>query len=768
MNLKKWLCSFRTSCFLLVVYAVLLAVATFVEKYTDTATAFSFIYHAPWFVLLQAFMALSFVCSVWRFRREWKFRWAFWLTHLAFLVILIGASASFFWSEEGILHLREGEQGRTFVVRKGLESYERTLPFDIRLDDFRVIRYPGSSSPASFESDVTVLRDGTVVKAKIYMNHVLDMGGYRFFQTSYDPDERGTVLTVNRDTAGRRITYTGYFLLAVGLLGMFFDSRSRFRRIDRQLRRLRAAGCLFFVVTANVAASSSVEIPDFLKRNIVPVTHAERFGALPVQSHSGRIMPANTFAREILRKLVRSEQVDGMTPDQFLLSVYLWPQEWAKVALFEIPDEQIRSRYGLGNQSRCTFTQFFESDGTYKLQSDLDKIFVKAPGERTRYDKDLIKLDESVNIFYSLASQQLMRIFPHETKEGCPWFAPGGDLSSFAGEDSMFVSRIFVWYLSAVEEAAISAKTEEADKVLSMISTYQNAKGKEVLDAGKIGMELTYNRLQPFRTCRIGYFVCGGLLLCIAFMRFFRTRHSLKILTWGLFVSLVFVFLYHTYGMAMRWMISGYAPWSNAYETMIYVAWATALGGLFFIRHNPIVTALSALLGGVMLFVSGLNWMDPQITPLVPVLRSVWLLFHVAVIVAAYGFFGIGCLLGLVNLFLLVLARRSGKQLSILRIEELTLINERVLWVGLALMAAGTFLGAVWANESWGRYWGWDPKETWALITMIVYVLVTHLHLVSKSNRLVWFNLLAFVAFAAVLMTFFGVNYWLSGMHSYA
>ena len=215
--------------------------------------------------------------------------------------------------------------------------------------------------------------------------------------------------------------------------------------------------------------------------------------------------------------------------------------------------------------------------------------------------------------------------------------------------------------------------------------------------------------------------------------------------------------------MGMRWYIAGYAPWSNSYETMVYVAWATVFAGWLFARRSLLTFALATLFGGVILFVSGLNWMDPQINPLVPVLKSPWLMFHVAVIVGAYGFFGISCLLGLVNLVMMSLKKAVLAQ----RIKELSIINEMSLLIGLALMTIGTFLGAIWANESWGRYWGWDPKETWALVTMIVYAIVTHLHLVPFRNSLWLFNIASVVAFYSVLMTFFGVNYFLSGMHSY-
>ncbi|HQG08958.1 MAG TPA: cytochrome c biogenesis protein CcsA, partial [Dysgonamonadaceae bacterium] len=268
-----------------------------------------------------------------------------------------------------------------------------------------------------------------------------------------------------------------------------------------------------------------------------------------------------------------------------------------------------------------------------------------------------------------------------------------------------------------------------------------------------------------FDRCKIGYFLMGGLLLILSFIQLLKNRSTRVSLSKIVKVVIVAIFLFHLYGIALRWYVSGYAPWSNSYETMVYVAAITVLAGMIFGRKSNITLALATVFGGIILFVSGLNWMDPQIGNLVPVLKSPWLMFHVAVIVAAYGFLGVGFMIGIVNLLLMTFTKRN--RLLAYRIKELTLINQITLMVGLALLTIGTFLGAVWANESWGRYWGWDPKETWALITIVVYTVVTHIHLMKKWDSDWLMNLLSVLAFSSVLMTFFGVNYFLSGMHSY-
>ena len=388
--------------------------------------------------------------------------------------------------------------------------------------------------------------------------------------------------------------------------------------------------------------------------------------------------------------------------------------------------------------------------------------------ERSLLDKDVLKLDERINLFHQLLNRQLLSIFPLDNSQSNKWYAPGDDLSLFIGKDSMFVSKIFDWYLDEVRQSILNHNQTEADRVLDMIVAYQNAKASTgLISSEKLEAECRYNALQPFRLCRIGYLLLGGALLLTLFGIRSDRRCWGNILHYVLLGLALAVFHLHMYGMGMRWYISGHAPWSNSYETMVYVAWAIVLAGLLFARRNVLSFALSLLFAGVILFVAGLNWMDPEITPLVPVLKSPWLMFHVAVIVAAYGFFGISCLIGLTNMVMMSVAGKKNKEILKARITELSIVGEMALWVGLALMTVGTFLGAVWANESWGRYWGWDPKETWALITMVVYAVVTHLHLVKRWNSLWLFNLASVIAFASVLMTFFGVNYFLSGMHSY-
>jgi cytochrome c-type biogenesis protein CcsB len=767
---NNWISSYKTSLVLLVLYAFLLATATLVEKYYGTPAALTIIYYSPLFIFLQFVMVLNFVAIVLRKKLLRKRKWGFILLHFAFIVILAGALVSHLFGREGTFHLREGEKGNQLEIQNGKKTAYKTLPFSLELIEFTVQRYPGSSSPSSFESRLIVHEDDKSYEKTISMNNVLDIKGYRFFQASFDKDENGTILSVNKDLAGRNITYTGYFVLLLGFIACFTGKNSRFRQLSRQLKAIKIPVQTTIIILflsfplLPLHAETAFSPLDTIQKNKINPEHAAAFGALPMLSNSGRIEPVNTFASEILRKLHKSEKIAGLNPDQFLLSLYAFPEIWIHLPFIKVSKE-VALYYNL-TEGECAYIEAFDRNGNYKFNQQLSDVFNKAPSERNRFDKELLKFDEKMNIFRQLLDFQLLNIFPKENDRVPFWYAPGDNLSYFSGQDSLFVSGIMDWYVDELREASKTGNWSKAGEVLEMIKTYQQKRNHTVeVYPQKIKAELLYNQLNIFRHCKKGYLILGGLLLVFSFFSLLKvqkwTHLPIRLLIAGIFLC----FLCHLFGIGLRGYISGYAPWSNSYETMVYVSWVTVLAGLFFVRKSPVTYALAALFGGIILFVSGLNWMDPQINPLVPVLKSPWLMFHVAIIVAAYGFAGISCLVGLTNLSLMSLPKK--KPALAVRIRELTIINEMAMLIGLALMTTGTFLGAIWANESWGRYWGWDPKETWALITIVTYAVTLHLRLVKRGDNTLLFNLMAVLSFLSVLMTYFGVNYFLSGMHSY-
>jgi cytochrome c-type biogenesis protein CcsB len=273
---------------------------------------------------------------------------------------------------------------------------------------------------------------------------------------------------------------------------------------------------------------------------------------------------------------------------------------------------------------------------------------------------------------------------------------------------------------------------------------------------------LIFERLFPFYAT-IGILMLIGLIIMVL-----KGKKDIplfvKILSWILFAG----FLFHTLGLGLRWYISGHSPMSNGYESMIFISWVTLLAGFIFSRKSAFALSATSVLAGLTLMVAHLSFMDPEITNLVPVLKSYWLTLHVSVITGSYGFLGLGAILAIISMILLLFSDKKNVERISATIDELVVINYKSLTLGLYLLTIGTFLGAVWANESWGRYWGWDPKETWSLITIVVYSLVIHSRLIPGMKDIYTFNLLSLFAISSVLMTYFGVNYYLTGLHSYA
>ncbi|WP_369793883.1 cytochrome c biogenesis protein CcsA [Prevotella sp. 10(H)] len=768
---NKMISSYKTTIVLLIVYALGLAIATLIEKYHGTQAAKAMIYYSPVFFLLQFFLVLNFILVTIKSQLIKKRKWGVIFIHFAFIIILAGALTSHLFSEEGSIHIRENESVYKMLVQTSRGEHYHSLPFELELKKFTLKRYPGSSSPSSFESLLLIQSDGTTVERTVSMNNVIDIKGYRLFQASYDKDEKGTILSVNKDVAGRNVTYSGYILLIVGFIFSFVGKNTRFRQLRVKLRQLKESpkvltiifGFLFISLSANAQDNAS-RMFEVIQNNKVDAEHAAKFGSLPMQTSDGRIEPINTFSSEVLRKLHKSHKIGDLNSDQFLLSVITLSEMWMRVPLFKVPNEDMASTLGVMGEE-CAYVNIFDSVGNYKLQKVVGEIYNKPASERNKREKDILKLDEQVNIFHQIINLRMLNIFPKENDPEHKWYAYGDDFSGLPSADSLFVSRIMPRYLNSVQNAMKSQDWEKSDEVLRMIDIFQQTKNTLDLKPKKIKAELLSNKLDIFRTCKKLYLILGGILLVLSLLALFKEKKwQIKVMH-SLTVVVVLGLLFHLFGIALRWYIAGYAPWSNSYETMIYISFISVLASLLFVRQSHITFALATLFGGVILFVAGLNWMDPQIGTLVPVLKSPWLMIHVAVIVAAYGFFGISLLLGITNLSLFSVSKKNN--LISVATQKLNIINEMSMLVGLALMTVGTFCGAVWANESWGRYWGWDPKETWALVTIIVYTIATHLRLVKKWDNPLLFNILSILAFLSVLMTYFGVNHFLSGMHSY-
>ncbi len=652
------------------------------------------------------------------------------------------------------------------------------LPFAIRLRDFQLERYPGSMSPSSYASEVTVIDGNRSFDYRIYMNHVLDYKGYRFFQSSYDMDEKGTILSVNHDP-GTIITYIGYLLLAFGMLMHFFMPQSRFQKLARLTKRVQEQRESMLLKNFALIASLFVGLSLYAVQDPIATAkkidkhHADTFGAkILVQDSSGRIEPIDTLSRKVLAKIARKEELYGLDANQIFLGMTVKPEVFQEMKMIYVHHPAIKKLIGLEpSEKYATFNDFFDMkhDGAYKLLKYVKEASAKKPGARNQFDKDIIKVDERVNVAYMVYTGALLRIIPNPRDKHHRWVTPVEAMKSFPPKEAELVRLIMASYFQNVENGIKTGKWSKADKSLDVIADYQNYYGSDLIPPkSKIKAELLYNKLDIFNRLVPYYMLIGFILLLLILINLINPKFNIK---WIVRVGVVLIFLgfvAQTFGMALRWYISGHAPWSDGYESMVYISWATIFAGFFFARKSPIAFAATSLLGGLILFVAHLNWLDPQITNLVPVLKSYWLMIHVSVITASYGFLGLSALLAFVVLILFIFLHEKNRELMELTFKELTYINEMSLIIGLVLVTIGNFLGGVWANESWGRYWGWDPKETWAAVTILVYASIEHVRLIPRMNRLFLYNVLALLGYSSVIMTYFGVNFYLSGLHSYA
>lgn len=651
-------------------------------------------------------------------------------------------------------------EGKTVEVSYGSKTY--ALPFAIRLNDFILERYPGSSSPSGYKSDVVLIDKSANIEKPfvVFMNNILKYKGYRFYQSSFDRDEKGTVLSVNHDKAGMLVTYTGYALLFLFIILTLINRNSIFHKVNAgywksNLRKAATIIALLFVITS---ANAQRMIPD--------KSASEEFGKVLVQDQKGRTKPLFTLSNDILRKVTRENKFEGLTSMQVFLGMYLDFDHWKDVPLISVSNKEMQKKIGLaGNKASFSDLVDLSGTGTYKISTDVDNAYKKAPGERSKLDKEVMKIDERVNILYMIYKGDFLRLFP--LKNGTSDWGSADEAAKKAlnREDSVYLSGIMPSLLTALQKNDVSS----VDKVRESISSYQaKFAGYELPSDSKTKAELLYYKLNIFEKLFPFYATLGILLLGALITLVIRGGKGSKLLVRIPAILLFIGFLFHTLGFGIRWYVSGHAPMSNGYESMIFISWVTLLAGFIFSKRSAFALPATAVLASMTLMVAHLSFMDPEITNLVPVLKSYWLTLHVSVITGSYGFLGLGAILGLITMILLAFSNTRNRERISATIDELTVINYKTLTLGLYFLTIGTFLGAVWANESWGRYWGWDPKETWSLITIVLYSIVIHSRIIPGMKDIFTFNLLSLAAFSSVLMTYFGVNYFLSGMHSYA
>ncbi|TPN82993.1 cytochrome c biogenesis protein [Aquimarina algicola] len=683
-----------------------------------------------------------------------------------------------------IKHQVEFDNHIKVILSYGAKAIQ--TPFSIQLDDFLLERYPGSSSPSAYTSEITVLDQDSKIPYRIFMNNVLDYKGFRFFQASYDTDEKGTVLSVNHDVIGTYITYLGYLLMGVGMFFTFFGRSSRFQIVNRKLKKLRLTTTILLFLIYSIPETSNAQhfldsipkasLETLIKSQRIDIQQANSFSRLMVQDLDGRIKPVNTLASECVRKISRKSNFSypignkeiKLNVNQVFLGMHMAPQIWQQIPIIKVDlkkTDDLLTNISVGKNGLIAFSDLLDLQENYILSNAVEIANRKKPSERNELDKEVLKIDERFNILFNVFTGNYLKIFPNKNDPNDTWYSHTHHFKDFTKEDGRFAKNILPGYFNDL----LSHDYKSAHQKLIYIQKYQEVLGASIIPNDKrVEAELWYNEMNINFWLFILYFVLGFILLTLSILKMFFTYKWLNFLWNGLILITLISFLCFTGNIILRWYIAQHAPWSNGYEMLVFVAWCLLLSGLLTFRKSDFSLPLTTLFTGALLFVSYLDWLNPEITNLMPVLKSYWLKIHVATIVSSYAPLALSAVLGSMALILMIFKTKKTKRIIDIKIKELTYINELSMTIGLFVLAIGTFLGGVWANESWGRYWAWDPKETWALISIIVYAIVLHLRFVPALNNSITLNIASMFAFWSIIMTSFGVNYYLSGLHSYA
>jgi len=755
--LLKIMASYKTSLLLLFFLALGAAIATFVENDFGTATARFYVYNALWYEALLCLCALNIAVVLWHNKKALHVSRS--VFHGAFILILLGAGLTRYGGIDGVMKVREN--AKTHTIFSTEKNQEITLPFNVHLNHFELERYYGSRAPSEYASFIRIEDGVHTEEAVISMNKTLTYKGYKFFQTFYDPDEKGTILSVTKDP-GMEVTYVGYALLFLGLIVNLFDKNSRFQTLIAGLKK-SAMPVLMVLLTQTPLFSNSEYVERYLEEHRMhSVALSEQFGALVVQSRMGRMKPFDTLSKEILYKLSGQNALLGMNATQIMLGMLSHPKVWKKQAMIQTKTPKLRALIGLdATQKYASFEDFFEGS-RYKMEDEIKKALMLRPSERGTYENDVIKVDERLSIAFMVYYGSVFKIFPlpHDANNTWLGFADMFErLNDDEGEALQKSSQAFI-------ESLFNRQYDKAALHVSVFETFAQRYGASIMPTPThVRAEIFFNKAQLFERLTPAYLVLGFVLLVGAFWQVFRPSPRQTQRTKVLFYALFLLFFIHTCALLLRWYVSGHAPMSDTYESIIYIAWSCLLFSMLFLRTSLFALAGSCVMAGIFMFVAHLGHIDPEITNLVPVLKSFWLSVHVSIITASYGFLALGCALGFFTLILFTCKQTPRVRQSI---HALSGMNEITLILGLTLLVIGNFLGGIWANESWGRYWGWDPKETWAYISIIVYTFVLHVRLIPTWYSHYLFAVLSIVSFSSILMTYFGVNFYLAGMHSYA
>ncbi|WP_337502200.1 cytochrome c biogenesis protein CcsA [Segatella sp.] len=746
---------------LYILVLVCMAAATIVEKSQGTDYAHAHYYGAWWFILIWAVLAA--LGAFYIIKRKVKCASTLAL-HLSFIIILLGALLTHVSAKRGMIHLRIGQPTDTYMAQDEEQGMkEEKLPFSLCLKKFEAKMHDGTNAVADYSSKFTVIDGDDKSEGEVSMNNIYFHRSYRLYQSSYDEDGKGSVLAINADPYGIPVTYTGYALLFISLVWMLFDPKGGYRKLLKSpLLKKGALITALILSMGNIQTLHAESATSNLQNAVLPKETAEKFGELHIL-YNDRICPVQTFALDFCKKIYGARSYQGLTAEQVLSGWVFYGNTWANEPFIKIKSGEMKTAMNLPDYASLN-TFFNREMGGYTIGQYVQEYY---NGQQDKFHQQAADIDGKIQIIMELREGVSLKVLPYTftknvkatknhpfIKAGTTtWFSPVDKLpQAVEQQHALYIRNVFSLLNGDVKAGNISRVNEFFVKM----KKYQEVSSGNSLPTATQYKAERINNAFPFATILfMANLTLGFIALFYTIYRMTKKR-EIKVLNIALPILLGVSFLALTFGLALRWIISGNIPMSNGYESMLTVAWFVMLISILMQLRIRIVMVFGFLISGFFLLVSHINQMDPAIGQMMPVLNSPLLSIHVSIIMMSYALLSLTFICGIMGICL----RSHG--------EELQALSRIFLYPALTTMGFGIFIGAIWANVSWGTYWSWDSKETWALITFMIYAVVVHTQSLPVFHKPLVYHIYITLAFLSIAMTYFGVNYFLTGMHSYA
>lgn len=746
---------------LYILVLVCMAAATIVEKSQGTDYAHTHYYGAWWFILIWAVLAA--LGAFYIIKRKVKCASTLAL-HLSFIIILAGALLTHISAKRGMIHLRIGQPTDTYMAQDEEQGMkEEKLPFSLCLQKFEAKMHDGTNAVADYSSKFTVIDGDDKSEGEVSMNNIYSHRSYRLYQSSYDEDGKGSVLAINADPYGIPVTYTGYALLFISLVWMLFDPKGGYRKLLKSpLLKKGALMTALILSMGNIQTLHAESATGNLQNAVLPKETAEKFGELHIL-YNDRICPVQTFALDFCKKIYGARSYQGLTAEQVLSGWVFYGNTWANEPFIKIKSGEMKTAMNLPDYASLN-TFFNREMGGYTIGQYVQEYY---NGQQDKFHQQAADIDGKIQIIMELREGISLKVLPYTftknvkaTKDHSfikagttTWFSPVDKLpQAVEHQHALYIRNVF----SLLNGDVKAGNTSRVNEFFVKMKKYQEVSSGNSLPTNTQYKAERINNAFPFATILfMANLTLGFIALFYTIYRMTKKR-EVKVLDIALPILLVVSFLALTFGLVLRWIISGNVPMSNGYESMLTVAWFVMLIAIFMQFRIRLVMVFGFLLSGFFLLVSHINQMDPAIGQMMPVLNSPLLSMHVSIIMMSYALLSLTFICGIMGICM----RSHG--------EELQALSRVFLYPALTSMGFGIFIGAIWANVSWGNYWSWDSKETWALITFMIYAVVVHTQSLPVFRKPLVYHIYITLAFLSIAMTYFGVNYFLTGMHSYA